>query len=225
MTWNTAMDISVAPVSPDDPATFQQLLAIYQEAIEPSEQKPADAIAALLRDKRYLVIVSRAGPEVMGFAIAFFPEEGNFWLLEYVAVAVHLRARGIGSRLFREILSAAQSRIGCHPCILEVDQAGAAVSIKNDPKRRLRFYARQSCRRLVGLNYILPLSLAGTPPPMHLLVHGLNGQHQVKKELVHVWLSTIYRQVYGCPPDDPRINIMLSPLTSEIEMKSLSMSD
>src|SRR5205823_1477141 len=101
--------------------TYRQLLSIYEEAIEPSEQKPAGAIAAMLRDKRYSVIVSRTGADVTGLAMAFFPENGKFWLLEYVAVATKLRSTGIGGLLFRKALSVAKSRIGNDPCILEVD--------------------------------------------------------------------------------------------------------
>jgi GNAT superfamily N-acetyltransferase len=218
------MDTSVTPVDPEDRVTYRQLLSIYQEAIEPSEQKPADAIAAMLRDKRYSVIVSRTGADVTGLAMAFFPENGDFWLLEYVAVDTQLRSRGIGDVLFREVLSVAKSRIGNYPCILEVDQLGAAVSISNDLEKRMRFYARQGCRRLDGLSYILPLDVAGTPPSMYLLVHGLNGQNKVPKLLVRSWLSSIYSEVYECIHDDPRIEMMLKQLGPTIELSRYSLA-
>ena len=44
----------LSDASADD---FRQMLAIYQEAIERSEQKPASAIARLVRDPNYIVLV------------------------------------------------------------------------------------------------------------------------------------------------------------------------
>lgn len=215
------METVFSRVFPQDRTTFQKLLTIYQEAIEIREQKSAAAIAALLLDKRYIIVVSRTNQDVTGFAIAFFPENESFWLLEYMAVAAHVRSKGIGSALFRATLSIAGARTGGHPCLLEVDQPGATVSATNDPERRLRFYARLDCRRLAGLNYILPLEAPGIPPLMYLLIHGLNGENSVPKASVRSWLSTIYADVYGCAKDDPRIAVMLSKLPVNIELISV----
>lgn len=215
------METVVAPVSPEDSAAFQALLAIYQEAIEKSEQKPPDAVAALLRDERYMFLVSRTGREITGFAIIFFPPDSDFWLLEYMAVAATARSTGIGGKLFQDTLVFGRTRSGGNPCLLEVDQPNAPVSPSNDPRRRLQFYAANGCRRLVGLNYILPLDVAGTPPPMQLLVHGLDGSSDVPVAVVRVWLSTLYSQVYGCAPDDPRIDVMLDRMKAHIRLAPL----
>lgn len=202
------MELAIEQLAPDDAQGLAQMLSIYRDAIEPSEQKTADTVANVLTDKRYIVLVARGEGGVRGFAILFVPPGDDFWLLEYIATSV--RSQGLGGRLFQAAIGAAFDRNSHAVGVFEVDQSGGAVSEHNDQISRLRFYARLGCRRIEGLNYILPLETAGVPPPMMLLVHGLDGQTEVGRERVRGWLSTIYRDVYGCPADDPRIDAMLS---------------
>lgn len=212
---------TITKVVPGDTTTFEQVLAIYQDSIERSEQKSADAIAALVADSHYDVLAASDQSGVTGFAMSFFPSDGGFWLLEYMAISVRCRSSGIGRTLFQGALAAGSARAGGHPCVLEVDQPGGIVSATNDPVKRLRFYARQGCRRLEGLDYILPLETAGKPPAMHLLVHGLDGQNEVSRATVHRWLEVIYLEVYGCAAQDPRIDTMLSRLGDSVPLVGL----
>ncbi len=220
------MQQTFAVIGPGDHAAFQQLLRIYQASIEISEQKPVDALAGLLADERYSILVALHGDRVDGFAILFFPgkggpDESGFWLLEYMAVDGSARSRGTGAALLREAMALGVSRNG-GPCVLEVDQSGAAVSPGNDTARRLRFYAEAGCRRLEGLNYILPLDVAGTPPPMQLLISGSSELTSLPASRVRDWLSIIYRDVYACSPQDPRIDTMMAPLGDRVQLVALT---
>jgi GNAT superfamily N-acetyltransferase len=212
------MTLNVETLGRDDRAGFDQMLGIYRASIESSEQKPPETIAGLLQDKRYSILVARNAASVIGFAMSFLPESQDFWLLEYMAVDARARSSGVGVALFRAALSAGHSH---GPCVLEVDQPGAPASANNDPAARLRFYARQGCRRVQGLSYILPLDVAGQPPPMHLLVHGLRDQASLPAATLRRWLSTIYTDVYACAAHDPRIDRMLSTLGPEVALAPL----
>lgn len=208
-------------LAPYDEIGFRQMLAIYGEAIEPSEQKPADEIAQLVADPRNVIAVSRDVRGVSGFAMSFFPSEQSFWLLEYMAVRQDTRSRGIGRRLFLAAKQAAAMRRPGAPGVLEVDRPDAAATPGNDPARRLRLYRDLGCRRIEGLDYILPLESAGQPPPMLLLVHGLEGQGAIAKAVLGQWLTTIYAQVYRRSPNDQRIATMMAPLKEECALSAL----
>ena len=198
-------------LNPSDAKLVDQFLRIYQSSIEPSEQKSAAQMKTLISNPHYRVHVSVEGENVTGFAMSFIPDRENFVLLEYMAVDEQLRSRGIGADLFEAASDiAAQYNV---PLILEVDQPGSPISPGNAPARRLRFYAEHGCKRIVGLDYILPLSLHGAPPPMWLLAHGR--EQALSRSEIRDWLTTLYVEVYGQSETDPRIEAMQSKATAQ----------
>jgi GNAT superfamily N-acetyltransferase len=205
----------IAPLSPDDASGFEAMFALYEAAIEASERKPRAAIAAYLRDPRCRVLVAREGRDIAAFAMLFFPASANFWLLDYMAVDAARRSQGLGAKMFAAASEDAATR-GAAPCLIEIDQPGAAVSPGNDPAARAVFYKRLGCRRLANLAYVLPLAVAGTPPPMQVLVHGAPGPFP--KSTVRAWLTALYTEVYDRPADDPRIAAMLRDLPEVIDL-------
>ena len=197
---------TVIQLNASDASLVNQFLRIYQSSIEPSEQKTAAQMRALVSDPHYRVHISVEGEKVTGFAMSFIPGRKHFVLLEYMAVDEQLRSRGIGAALFEAASDiAAQYNI---PLVLEVDQPGSPISPGNDTARRLRFYAEHGCRRIVGLDYILPLSAHGSPPPMWLLARGR--EQALSRSELRDWLTTLYVEVYGQSGTDPRIEAMLS---------------
>lgn len=210
----------VARLGTDDRSGFEAMLAVYQRAIEPSEQKTATEIAGIVANPRYCVLVLRVSGEVRGLAISFFPA-GDFWLLEYLAVDDGLRSQGLGRTLFLAAKDAAGERNPNAPCVLEVDQPRSTAAPADDAARRLLFYRALGCRRVEGLDYILPLTANGPPPRMTLLVQGLEGRGTLPKVQLARWLRTIYPDVYAQPADDPRIGKMLSPLTDDVFLVGL----
>lgn len=198
--------MKIERLNPSDESAVVQFLGIYGSSIELSEQKSAAQVRSLVVDPRYHILVSRDAYDVTGFAMIFVPSRALFVLLEYMAVDSSLRGHGVGAAL----LDAAKRVATEHdaPLLLEVDQAGAAVSAGNDPARRLRFYGERGCQRIVGLDYILPLEANGTPPPMWLLVSGQS--EPLTRDELHEWLKVLYVEVYGQDDCDPRIGVMLA---------------
>jgi ribosomal protein S18 acetylase RimI-like enzyme len=195
-----------------DSDDLSKLIEIYQEAIDPSEQKRPAEIAAMLTDPRYVLIVSRTGGAVSGFAISFFPDGADFWLLEYMAVSSSMRGRRVGEAIFHETYRYGLERDQTRIMVLEVDQPGSSTNPNNDTHARFRFYRRVGCRRVAGLDYILPLDTEDTPPAMMLLTYRVPAVEAVTKIQVRHWLTRLFVDVYRKTASDPRLDVMLSPL-------------
>ena len=198
------MTLTIQRLGSADVGAFERALAIYREAIEPSEQRPEAELWSALGRSDYLILAALRGQSVVGLAIAFLPQAEDFWLLEYVAMAPSERGQGSGERLVREASIAARARIG----LVEVDEPhGSSETIA---VRRLRFYRRLGYRQIEALGYLLPLRTHGVPPPMFMLAFTPNVVAGIPARTIERWLRVIYVEVYGQRPDDPRIAGMVA---------------
>jgi len=189
---------------------FRELYEIYATAIAAREQKPEAWICAMVRAPEYRVWVRKGAGRVTAFSILFSPPAERFALLEYMAVAAERRNRGVGSELFQQTVErAATPERPTLPILLEIDSDREASSDQPIRTRRQQFYRRLGCVRISGLHYILPLPGEGPPPEMDLMVYSAEPLRQLPKTELERWLRTIYRDVYRCSSDDPRIVQML----------------
>jgi GNAT superfamily N-acetyltransferase len=209
--------------------TFRQLYAIYAASIAAREQKSEGWIATMIDAPEYRVWVAKAGGLVRGFSILFVPAAGGFALLEYMAVAPDQRNHGLGAELFRRTVEEAVPPGGRPlPVLLEVDSDREASSDRALRTRRERFYRRLGCLRIAGLRYLMPLAGEGPPPEMDLLVYTAEPlgrrarsevpRGEVPRSDVKSWLETIYRDVYHCSPDDPRLAQMVAGLPDPVPL-------
>ena len=199
--------------------TFRQLYAIYAASIAAREQKRESWIAAMIGAPEYRVWVAKAGGLVRGFSILFVPPSGRFALLEYMAVAPDGRNQGLGAALFRRTMEAAVTPQGGKlPVLLEVDSDREDSSDRALRTRRERFYRRLGCLRLAGLRYLMPLGGEGPPPEMDLLVYLAAPRASLARSEVQRWLEIVYRDVYHCAPDDPRLAQMLAGLPDPVQL-------
>jgi GNAT superfamily N-acetyltransferase len=197
--------------------TFRQLYAIYAASIATREQKHESWIAAMIDAPEYRVWVAKAGGLVRGFSILFVPAAAGFALLEYMAVAPDQRNQGLGAELFRRTIDrAVPPGERPLPVLLEVDSDREASSDRALRTRRERFYRRLGCLRIAGLRYLMPLAGDGSPPEMDLLVYTAEPLGRLARSEVRRWLETIYRDVYHCSPDDPRLALMVAGLPDPV---------
>jgi GNAT superfamily N-acetyltransferase len=204
--------------------TFRQLYAIYAASIATREQKGESWIASMVGAPEYRVWVAKVGGLVRGFSMLFIPTAGELALLEYMAVAPEQRNHGTGAELFRQTVAEAVTPEGRKlPVLLEVDSDREAASDRALRTRREQFYRRLGCLRLAGLRYVMPLDGEGAPPEMDLLVYpadplgSLAGNH-VARTQVKDWLEIVYRDVYRCAPDDPRLAQMVAALPDPVPL-------
>jgi len=154
---------------------------------------------------------------VRGFSILFVPGAGGFALLEYMAVAPDQRNQGLGAELFRRTVKHAVTPGGGRlPVLLEIDSAREASSDRALRARRAHFYRRLGCLRIAALHYLMPLAGEGTPAEMDLLVYSAEPLRSLRRSELRRWLETVYRDVYHCSPDDPRLARMVADLTDPV---------
>ena len=168
-------------------------IAIYEEALPPSERKPRGTILALAAraDFRMLLLVN--GAAVAGFAILYMPASETFALLEYMAVGEPGRGRGTGARIFADVLEA----VGGRMLIIEIDSDREDSADREMRTRRRRFYERGGAQRIDGVAYRMPVVGEGEPPAMDLMLHARGRAVTVTPALAADWISKIYRDVYG----------------------------
>ena len=204
-------EIRITQLEPDDAEGLDHVYALYQAAILRTEQRPEAEFRALIRRPDYLFVVARMDEAIIGFAVAWAPEQADFWLFEYAAVAPEARGNKIGSHL----LLATRQLIGIErTALVEVD----ANTGSEEQARRLEFYKRLGCRQLAGLEYLLPLDAFGQPPPMLLLAMLHPDLHSVPVMVLEEWLRRIYAEAYGKGLDDPRLARMIDPLPDDVPL-------
>lgn len=204
------IQIMMLPLTDRHDARFEPLLRIYRISIPERERKPEDDIRAMAGSPRHHVLVAAEGPTVLGFCIAY---SGEVALLEYLASDEAARGRGIGSSLYQAIRAATCGR----PLLVEVESDRVSAPDVAIRARRIAFYRRLGCRRVAGLDFILPLPGAGAPPPLDLLVDD-GRRATVSRDELGSWLTEIYVGVYGCRADDPRLELMLEALPEQVPL-------
>jgi GNAT superfamily N-acetyltransferase len=201
-------------------STFRELYQIYAASIAVREQKPEAWICAMVGAPEYWVGVMNAAGHVDGFSILFLPPAERFALLEYMAVTPERRNRGLGSALFKQtVLRAVTPQHASVPILLEVDSDREVSADREMRTRRQQFYRRLGCVRVSGLHYILPLPGLGPPPEMDLLLYSAEPLRHLSKRDLERWLRTIYRDVYRCSFDDPRIAEMLHDVSDPVRLE------
>jgi GNAT superfamily N-acetyltransferase len=199
---------------------FREFYEIYAASIAAREQKPEAWICAMVRAPEYSVWLMKGAGRVTGFSILFLPPAEGFALLEYMAVAPERRNHGVGSELFKQTVKRAVMAKGRSlPILLEVDSDREECSDQRIRTRRQQFYRRLGCVRASGLHYILPLPGQGPVPEMDLMVYSAEPLRQLPKAELERWLTTIYRDVYHCPSDDPRIVQMLHDVSDPVRLE------
>lgn len=204
------------PLGVKDKRSFEDLYRIYRKSIPPREQKPKDQIAAMARRPDYRILLAKREGTVIGFSVLFLPSRERFSLLEYMAVEAAERSGGVGSALFLHSLQAIATVQGAVPVLLEVDSTGSDSPDHEILRRRQQFYRRLGCLWVEDLSYILPLPME--PPKMDLLVYLPSSVRNISKGSLEGWLKVVYRDVYGCSPDDSRIVWMMEPVDDPVRL-------
>jgi ribosomal protein S18 acetylase RimI-like enzyme len=199
-------------------ARFDALYAIYCDAIAVREQKAKAELSAMVSRPGYRFLLSEKNNTVVAFSISFVATDGNFCLLEYMAVDKKYRGRGVGSELFEETVKSVYRQQAAMPILLEIDSDRQLSREYELRRRRQNFYRRLGCRRIADCAYILPLPGEGPPPEMDLFVYVPEPQPTIRRDNLRRWLQRMYRDVYGCSADDPRISMMLQGVPDPVEL-------
>lgn len=190
----------------------EAFLAIYEEALPPSERKPRDTILGLAARADFRVMLWLRGEVVTGFAIVFVPPGEDFALLEYLGVLAGERGRGTGAAILGEVLAAIGERL----LVIEVDSDREESADRETRTRRRSFYERAGARRLDGVDYRMPRVGEGMPPAMDLMLHARGKALRVTPARAGHWIRTIYRGVYGIGIGERDVQAMLRGMTEAV---------
>jgi hypothetical protein len=200
------MNDDFSSIDSDSDWRFVEVAALFESAFPPSERKPLAFLSEVLSRGDYTLLAQSEGQDLVGFSILFTSTSG-FSLLEYMAVSEAKRGEGRGSDLFQRTAT-----FRPQPLLLEVedpdpDLGGSPL----DRARRIRFYSRLGCRLVPDIAYVMPQVSQQEPPPMRLMIANYL-EPALPTALLSRWVSDIYAQVYGRPPDDPALARMFAPL-------------
>lgn len=207
-------EIRITLLDPADRVGMDRVFNLYSEGIEKTEQRPEADFRALIQRPDYRFVVAMEEDAIIGFAVVWAPEGGDFWLFEYVVVIERARGNKVGSHL----LMASRQLVGVERTVLvEVDAfTGEEVQAK-----RLQYYKRLGFRIIDGLDYLLPLEAFGRPPQMWLLAMVHPDVPAVPIVILEEWLRRIYAEAYGKGLDDPRLAYMIDPLPDDVPLIAL----
>lgn len=187
-----------------DVDTLTRIETIYVEAFPESERKPVPFLAEAAGREDYDLYAFGCAEEVSGFALVYKSRGAGFALLEYMAVAADRRDRGLGSLLFKELLTELSDRV----LLLEIEaDSGAEPPELSSSRRRRSFYRRLGCFEIEGLDYVMPQVAKALPPAMALLACG---KANVTNEALNLpgWLEEIYDRVYGVRLTPEQLKLM-----------------
>ncbi|KPQ32883.1 MAG: putative acetyltransferase [Phormidium sp. OSCR] len=173
-------------------------LAIYEEAFPLSEQIPRSLVEDRIDSGVYELWVGQRGQEVVFMAILYTLRDSDLVLLGYIATHPEARNQGIGSRFFRQVLTALQERD--RYLLLEVELPNEA-----DPmtQRRYGFYQRLGALFLQDVRYILPPLSGGEPTEMCLAIAPGYKTPTLAGDRVRQLLCQLFQEVYERPLSDP----------------------
>jgi len=137
-----------------------------------------------------------------------------------ITTAIQELEKTLGAELFRRSVVDAATPDGAGlPVLLEIDSDREASSDRAVRTRREHFYRRLGCVKVAGLRYLMPLRGVGPVPEMDLMVYQAPPPVGVARGELKRWLQAIYRDVYRCSPDDPRIVQMLRTLPDPVSVE------
>lgn len=129
---------------------------LLEQAFGPEELgDPAD-LTSQLQTGQFQVFSAWEGARPLGAAIAW-PATSEVTLLSWLAVSPRTRGHGVGTKLFRQAISALESSINPLLILGEIEDptSHSASEEHGDPKRRWAFYQRLGAKRL-DFPFIMP---------------------------------------------------------------------
>jgi GNAT superfamily N-acetyltransferase len=199
---------------------YADAIAILHQAIAPEAQLPEQRFQELLAGGNYRLFAYAQEEDVQGVALVYFSGELRFAWLDYFAIRSDLRGRGLGSRLFREIVRMTNEQSPKPDWLLfEVDDDYEGdLQREADCKRRVEFYRRLGARVLENVPYKFPSAFA-EPIRMRLMVYQLRCDANLAGHDLKQAVRKIFLNIHGRSSDDALMRWFEESLPHTIDMK------
>jgi len=136
---------------------------LLEQAFGPEELGEPEDLIAQLQAGQFQTFSAWEGVHPLGAAIAW-PATSEVTLLSWLAVSPRTRGHGVGSKLFRQAISALESSNNPLLILGEIEdpQLHAPSEDRGDPQRRWAFYQRLGAKRL-DFPFVMPRLSADVP--------------------------------------------------------------
>ena len=148
-------------LKPDQPAILVHEL--LEQAFGPEELGERQDLITQLQTGQFQTFSAWEGARPLGAAIAW-PATSEVTLLSWLAVSPRTRGHGVGSKLFRQAISALESSNNPLLILGEIEdpQLHAPSEDRGDPQRRWAFYQRLGAKHL-DFPFVMPRLSANVP--------------------------------------------------------------
>jgi GNAT superfamily N-acetyltransferase len=189
-----------------DDRQLDAVRSLFEEAFPPWQREPFGELVARERAGHATTVILADSGQPLALAVTSCLASVRWSYLEYFAVQVDHRGRGVGGRLWRVMGRDLVAREQPGRLVLEVDDpAGAAEGSSEHRKRerRIRFYQRQGARFLPASGYAVPrLDRADGSEPMLLLWAAIaDGAQPPGPTELSTLLPAVYAAGYELPAD------------------------
>jgi len=131
----------------------------------------------------------------------------NFLLLAYIATDQTKRSTGVGSMHMKALIDLLKKAYPQHlGLFLEIESTlenNLTSAEETTRKRRLAFYEKLQCKRLLGREYQLPSYIPGTPPREGELLWFEFGRAADSDPTLQAVIAEIYTKAYFVTTTDP----------------------
>ena len=136
---------------------------LLEQAFGPEELGEPEDLISQLQAGQFQTFSAWEGARPLGAAIAW-PATREVTLLSWLAVSPRTRGHGVGSKLFRQAISALESSNNPLLILGEIEdpQLHAPSEDRGDPQRRWAFYQRLGAKRL-DFPFVMPRLSADVP--------------------------------------------------------------
>ena len=136
---------------------------LLEQAFGPEELGEPEDLIAQLQAGQFQTFSAWEGTRPLGAAIAW-PATREVTLLSWLAVSPRTRGHGVGSKLFRQVISALEATVNPLLILGEIEdpQLHVPSEDRGDPQRRWAFYQRLGAKHL-NFPFTMPRLSADVP--------------------------------------------------------------
>lgn len=184
---------------------FRQAMSIYLKEFPRDSRLSINRIRTLLKEGDYQLLVAEENGQVLGFALLWICRSPAFVHLDYLAVAQKWKGKGIGTALYRWLITHLHDFSPRAPLL--------TLEVEDD---LIPFYQRSQTRLLCNLLYQFPGPLG--PVPMHLMVYDAQGRAELDRRVVRGLIRALYCGLHRRRPNDPLLHACLTQIPAKVSL-------
>jgi len=202
---NKPRDLLIARVEQYSSCRFREAMQIYQAEFLVSSRLPIAKIRRLLHTGDYQLFVASHGGQAAGFALVWVCKRPAFVHLDYIAVSHDKKGHGVGTLLYRWLLT--------HLTSLSPRAALLTLEVDDD---LVGFYRRSHTQVLYDVPYLFPGRQG--PLPMNLMAYDRLRRSALSRTLVQNVIRALYKGIHHRDAKDPLLQSFLPRVPRRVRL-------